>query len=321
MKLIKEFVADEKIEQNFLISNVTRGITTKGSSYYNVVLQDSSGTIDAKKWEINEGDELIFQPGNIVKVSGDVLNYRGSLQVRIGGGKLVEDKDIDPTHFVKSAPIKKSELEKEFFDYIRAIEDEDVRAIVEEVIKDNFISFSIYPAASKNHHDYASGLMHHTVSMLRLAKAMVELYPGLDKDYLYAGVILHDVGKTIELSGPIVARYTTPGKLLGHISITQAQIKQAADRLGIGGEIPVILQHLVLSHHGKMEFGSPVPPLTKEAEILSFIDNIDSRMNTIDKALEDVKEGEFTNRIFALEDRTFYKPLKNKGKFNENKDN
>lgn len=169
-------------------------------------------------------------------------------------------------------------------------------------------AFLLYPAATKNHHEYVSGLAYHVVSMLDLAKAIADFYPSLDKDLLYAGVILHDLGKVIELSGPISTSYTVEGNLLGHISIMVNEIGEAAKELGISGEEVVILQHMVLSHHGKPEWGSPKMPMVKEAEILHHIDNIDAKMNMLDRALERVKPGEFTERIFALDNRSFYKP-------------
>jgi len=308
MKLIKEFIENEKIKQNFLINNVTKGITTKGSSYYNVVLQDASGTIEGKKWEIVEGDEAVFKPGNIVEIEGDVLLYKGGNQLKILSGKLVDDREVDATMFVQSAPVPRSDLQKQLFEYIEKIEDVEIKLIVEEIIKNNYISFSNYPAASKNHHEYASGLIYHTVSMLKIANALCDIYPSVNRSLLYGGIILHDVGKTAELSGPIVPKYTTQGRLLGHISIIQAEIKKVSEKLAISSEVPILLQHMVLSHHGKYEFGSPVLPMIKEAELLTYIDNIDAKMNIMDKALANIEEGEFTTRQFALEDRCLYKP-------------
>lgn len=310
MKLIKDIQEKEKLKQNFLIKEVSTGVTTKGSPYYNVILQDSSGTVEGKKWDIKEGDELIFKAGRVVEVEADVLLYKGKYQLKITDGSYVDDKDIEVSDFVAGAPVERIQLQSELNDFIKLIENEEIKLIVEEMLKNNFLSFSIYPAASKNHHEYSSGLIHHTVSMLKVARSICDLYSTLDRDLLYSGVILHDMGKTQELSGPIAPQYTTEGKLIGHISICQAQIRIAADKLSIMSEIPTLLQHMVLSHHGKLEFGSPVLPLLKEAEILSFIDNIDARINSIDKALESVNEGEFTQRIFALENRMFYKPFK-----------
>ena len=141
MKLIKEFVENEKVKQCFLINNVTKGITTKGSAYFNVVLQDASGTIEGKKWEIVSGDEEVFKVGNIVEVEGDVLQYKGGNQLKILSGKLCDDSDLDVTMFVQSAPIPRSDLQKILFEYIEKISDVEVKLIVEEIIKNNYISF------------------------------------------------------------------------------------------------------------------------------------------------------------------------------------
>ena len=127
----------------------------------------------------------------------------------------------------------------------------------------------------------------------------------------FAGITLHDLGKTVELSGPVVPEYTIEGKLLGHISISQAMIKEMADKMNIEGEEVTLLQHIILSHHGKNEFGSPILPQIKEAEVIYLIDNMDARINMLDKALETVEPGGFSKRVFALENRAFYKPKMN----------
>lgn len=168
--------------------------------------------------------------------------------------------------------------------------------------------FFDYPAAVRHHHEFVSGLSFHVVSMLRLAKSIADLYPTVNRDLLYAGVILHDLGKVIELSGPISTTYTLEGNLIGHISIVVEEVSKMADELGIEGEEVVILKHVLLSHHGKGEWGSPKPPLVREAEILHQIDLMDATMNMMDKALRHTKPGEFTERVFGLDNRSFYNP-------------
>ena len=137
-----------------------------------------------------------------------------------------------------------------------------------------------------------------------------DIYTSLDQDLLISGIILHDIGKIQELSGPIAPVYTLEGNLLGHISIGAELVKRKADELGFKGEKVTLLIHMILSHHGAKEYGSPVLPMIKEAEILSLIDNIDARMNMFEKALAETEEGEYTKRIFALENRNIYKPKK-----------
>ena len=305
--MIKDLTQEQRIKDIFLVSSISKGITNKGTPYFSLVLQDSSGKIDAKKWDIVDGDEAIFKEGELVEVEADVLDYRGKFQLKIISGKNVDTKLIDPTLYVESAPVARKVLQDKLFQYIADIKDADYKRIVDAIVRENFMSLTIYPAASKHHHAYACGLLHHTVSMLDLAKSVGVLYPTLNMDLLYSGVILHDIGKLKELSGPVATRYTLEGKLLGHTSIAHGMVKEIAAKLDIGGEKLVLLEHMVLSHQGKLEFGAPMPPAIFEAEVLSMIDDLDAKINAITRALDSVKEGEFTPRIMALEDRSFYK--------------
>ena len=198
-------------------------------------------------------------------------------------------------------------LEEKFLGYIDAIEDADIKTIVTEIVDNHYNKLLLHPAAKTNHHEYAGGLLHHEVSMLDLAKSISSLYPTINKDLLYGGIILHDIGKTIELSGPIATEYTVQGKLIGHISILQSEIIDAAKKHNIAGEVVTLLQHMVLSHHGKLEYGSPVLPVILEAEVMYQIDNIDSKIVMINKALKDVEIGGNSARVMGLDGRSFYK--------------
>ncbi len=170
--------------------------------------------------------------------------------------------------------------------------------------------FLTYPAASSIHHNYTHGLLYHTVSMLSHGEYLANYYGDVDKELLYAATILHDVGKTVELEGPVVFKYSLEGKLIGHISIISGEIAQARSELNLNSEKIILLQHMILSHHGELDYGSPVMPLTKEAIILHAVDKIDSEINIVTKALDTVEEGNFTNKVFALDNRSFYKPKK-----------
>ena len=143
--------------------------------------------------------------------------------------------------------------------------------------------------------------------MCEVAEFCAKHYPFLNYDLLISGCLLHDIGKVIELSGPIATKYTEEGNLLGHLTIGMSIVKEVADRLNIKSEVPTLLEHMILSHHGKLEFGAAVLPLTPEALILSMIDDMDAKMMMLEKALKDVKEGEYSDRLFALDNRTFYK--------------
>lgn len=309
-KGILEHDVGESVEKFLLIKSSTKGTASNGKPFLTLILQDQSGEIEAKLWDASEDDEKNYCAEKIVKVSGDIQNYRGRNQLRLRQIRPSSPSDsVNLSDFLVTAPVSKEEMNSKLTQYIFEMKNPNIQRITRHLLKQHHQAFMEFPAATKNHHEFVSGLAYHVVSMLDLAKAIAGLYPSLDKDLLYAGIMLHDLGKVFELSGPISTTYTVEGNLLGHISIMVNEIGKAADELGIKGEEVLILQHLVLSHHGKAEWGSPKPPLIKEAEILHYIDNLDAKMNMMDRVLERVKPGEFTERVFALDNRSFYKPI------------
>ncbi|WP_174730580.1 3'-5' exoribonuclease YhaM [Mesobacillus harenae] len=309
-KGIINYEVGEQVEIFLLIKSSIKGIASNGKPFLSLVLQDQSGDIEAKLWDVSEGDETRYGPENIVKISGDIHNYRGRNQLKIRQLRPASASDsVKLSDFLETAPVSRDEMASKLTQYIFDMKNPNIQRITRHLLKKHQKEFMDYPAATKNHHEFVSGLAYHVVSMLDLAKSIAGLYPSLDKDLLYAGVILHDLGKVMELSGPVSTTYTIEGNLLGHITIMVNEIGKAADELGIGGEEVMVLQHLVLSHHGKAEWGSPKPPMIKEAEILHYIDNLDAKMNMLDRALSRVKPGEFSERVFALENRSFYKPV------------
>ena len=307
--MISEFEERDRIQGQFLVGNVTKGVNANGP-YLNVELRDASGSISAKKWEVVGQDENNFVAGNIVLVAGEVLKYKEALQLKILDAELVDPEDVDTAKFVKAPPIPKEEIVKRFNAYVDSIQNKDCRAILDYLIKRLSPNLFEYPAAVSVHHDYACGLLMHTISMADIGDFLAKYYSNIDRDMLITGILLHDMGKCIEFEGPAVYKYSLEGKLLGHISIMASEVRNATQQLGIKGETPLLLEHMVLSHHGQHEFGSPVLPLTKEALLLSLIDNLDSKMVCLDKNLENVEPGGFTQKIFPLDNRMFYKPKK-----------
>ena len=309
MKKLLDYKVGETFELFLLVKQATTGVTTQGSSFMTLILQDKSGDLDAKLWDTTEAHVKMYPPATIVKIGGDIHEYRGKNQLRIKSIRPAkEDEGISIADLVPSAAKSKEVLFEELMQYFFEMENPNIQRITRHLLKKHEAEFMTYPAATRNHHDYVSGLIDHVVSMLKLGKSIADLYPSLNKDLLYAGIILHDVGKVIELSGPVGTQYTVEGNLIGHISIMVNEISRAADELDITGEEVMLLQHMVLSHHGKEEWGSPKRPMLKEAEILHHIDNIDAKMNMLDRALGKTKPGEFSERIFPLDNRSFYKP-------------
>ncbi len=306
---ISSFVEGEKIQTSLLITQMNRGITNSGAPYLSFVLQDQSGSIDAKLWDAK--DELLsgVEAGKVVLVSAEVLKYRNALQLRIYSLTKLEDNQFDPSDYVMATDLSLEFMQKRIHETLLSMQDVVYRDVCTSIIEDLQEKLYSYPAAAKNHHDFVGGLATHMISMLDLGEAFCTLYPMLNRDLLLAGILLHDLGKIDELSGPILTEYTVEGKLVGHISIMQSKVAEKAKALGYqDSEQVTLMRHMILSHHGEYEFGSPVLPMVMEAEMLTFIDNVDARMNMFAKALESVKPGEWTPRIFPLENRSFYKP-------------
>lgn len=306
---IKDFETDMEVGMFFLLDNVVRGIASSGKPYLTLYLKDKTGSIDGKIWEVKDEDNENLQAGILVYVEGTVLDYRGKLQLKIKNYRLkTEDDEVHIQDYIQTAPVHKDVMIAELNSFLKEIDNKKLKAVTIELLNKYKKQFVTYPAAKSMHHDFYSGLIYHTTTMLKIAKSLVVIYPSLNKDLLYSGIILHDLGKTVELSGPIGTSYTLEGELLGHIVIMSDEVARTAEKLGVEGEEITLLRHIILSHHGKYEFGSPKLPMLKEAEIINFIDNIDARMMMFEKNLANVEPGSFSEKLYGLEGRHFYVP-------------
>lgn len=311
MKLVNQYQEKDKIKGQLLVASCLKGITNGGLSYLNLELRDNTGSIIAKKWDVKESDEETFIQGNVVEVEGEIILYKNVLQMKVTSARKIPQEEIDYSLFVKSSPFSEEELKKKFKYYYDSVSNKDCKEVLKRMINRIGPSLLTFPAAITIHHDYIRGLMTHITSMCDLAEFIASHYENVDKDLLITGVIIHDLGKTIEYEGPYIFKQTLEGKLVGHISIGMAILKEECENISFENpEIPILLEHMVLSHHGQYEYGSPVLPMTKEALILNLIDNLDSRIVAINKGLENVKEGEFSQKLFAFDNRSFYNPKK-----------
>lgn len=307
---IRDFKANTRVETLLLVGQVNAGVTNSGAPYLSISLRDNTGTIDGKLWDVKPDQQVIVSAGKVIEVMADVIMYRNNLQLKIMDVKAVDQDDLDMSQFIQGSPVPMERLRSIIYDAINNIDNFEVKAIVSALYNKYDKEIFSSPAAAKNHHEFYGGLATHIAGMLNMANTVCDLYPYLDRDMLCAGVLLHDIGKIKELGGVSVTEYTLEGKLLGHISISQTMVQETADELGIEGETVTLLRHMVLSHHGQYEYGSPVLPATLEAEALHYIDDFDARMTMIKKEIDKTKDGEFTGRIFSLENRMFYKPKK-----------
>lgn len=307
-KGIDQHQIGETVDLYLLVKHAKKGIASNGKPFLTLQLSDKTGEIEAKMWGVTPEDEAKYAAGTVAQISGDIQDFRGNRQLRLKTIRRAE-QETRPEDFMHAAPIAKDEMLEQVNQYLFDMSNAKLQRITRHLFKKHQQAFAVSPAATKNHHEFISGLLYHVLSMLQLAKGIADQYPSLNKDLLYAGVILHDMAKVRELSGPMATQYTLEGKLIGHISLMGSEIDEAAKELGIEGEEVLILQHLILSHHSKGEWGSPKPPMVREAEILHMIDNIDAKMDMMDRALDRTSPGEFTERIFAMDQRSFYKPI------------
>ena len=311
--MIKDFVDGDILERNeFLVISCTLQTTVSGSKYLSVILQDKTGKIEAKKWTVENQDLDTLKEGNIVSINGEINKYKGVLQAKIQDCFLVLPQNANLEDFIPQSSYSKLELEKEFNRLLDTIKDADYYLIVSKIYEDYHDKLFFFPAAVRNHHNYERGLMTHTISMAQISEFLCDHYKNLNHDLLLAGALLHDLGKIIEFNGPILTKYTDEGKLLGHISIGFSIVRQYAEKLNINKDKATLLEHMILSHHGKLEFGSPILPMTKEALLLSMIDDMDAKMELCTEVLKTVEKGEYSSRIFALDDRILFNPKDDK---------
>lgn len=306
--MIKDIVVDEYINgETYLVKDAKEFTLQSGTKLFNVTLQDNSGTIEAKTFNYNQRYIDAIKPGVIIKIYGKVKENKGKVFMDLDSYTLPSEDEYEMDNLIQVSPIDFNTLKEELKTYLDLIKDEDLHAITKKLIADNYKKYLDYPAASKNHHDFMHGLLHHSLSMCHLIDGIVLNYKELNRDLLISGALLHDLGKVVELSGIIATKYTLEGSLLGHLVIGVEMIDSASKELNINNEKVLLLKHMVASHHGKQEFGALVLPQTKEALILSMVDDMDAKMMSIDKAFENTENGSFSERIFPLDNRAFYK--------------
>ncbi len=298
------------VEGFALITQSEKKVTAKGKDYLDLTLSDSSGEISAKYWDYNEAVQGQFPAETLVKVRGTISQYNGADQFRVERiRKAVESDRVDMADFVRSAVYKGEYMYDRLAECVNAFEDADLKKLVLHMLESNKEQLLIWPAAYRLHHALRGGLLMHTLSIVRLCEGVCKVYPFADADLLIAGAILHDIAKLSEFAvgnSGIASGYTVEGNLIGHLVKGAMMIDEAAKKLGIPAEKSMLLQHMVLSHHGEPEFGAAVRPAFLEAELLSELDLMDARVYQIAEAVTPLQKGAFTNRLWALENRKMY---------------
>lgn len=315
-----ELKSQTEITDFFMVKSAGIKVGANKKQYFDVLLGDKTGEVNSKKWDIAEAEIPMLtamKEGDIIKVRAQVTDWQGQTQLRIGRIRPSNAEDnLDISDYIKAAP----EPSEEMFDYIYSVadgmEDQDLRRLCTGLLNENRERLLYYPAASKNHHAEYGGLLYHVKRMLMTGLRICEVYTNLNRDLLAAGVILHDIEKLNEILSNeygVSPGYSFEGQMLGHIVQGIKLLDRVCGELGIPQEKTLMLEHMILSHHYEPEFGSPKKPLFPEAEALHYLDILDARMFDMEDALNGVKAGEFSDRIWTLDNRRIYKPTETGG--------
>jgi 3'-5' exoribonuclease len=302
-----------KLFDSFFLVLLKQQRTTKTNKpYLNVILGDKTGQLEGRIWE--PGDPRIakdFERGDIVKARGSASRFDDRLQMKIDQLRVAQPGEADKSDLLPSTTYDVADLWKQLLGFVEGFTNADLKRLLTTLLEDPALAqaYREAPAAKQLHHAWLGGLLEHVISLCTLADRVAPHYPMLDRDLLMTGVILHDIGKVRELSWEIGFEYTVEGSLLGHIQIGAALAERTMDSLaGFPPKLKVLVLHMILSHHGKLEFGSPKLPMIPEALVLNFLDDLDAKMQSVqgefDKSIREGKgPDELTGKVWALDQR------------------
>jgi 3'-5' exoribonuclease len=280
---ISQFKPGQNLNDFFVLAEKAMSRKKDGAPYLNISLSDKTGRIRGVVWDNVEQIASASRSGDIVCVKGSVSEYKGGLQVVVRDLEPVEE-DLDPSDFLPATRRDTQKMYDRIKDLGRTINSEHLRGLIESFWQDDgFVErFKKAPAAKKMHHAYIGGLLEHSLSLGLLADKVAGHYSGLDRDLLIAGAILHDIGKVSEFTFNTSIDYSDQGRLLSHIVIGVEMLEEKIKHIpGFPGETALLLKHMLVSHHGSREMGSPEPPKTLEAVLLNYLDDIDAKINGI----------------------------------------
>lgn len=294
-RFISTLADGESIEEVYLLADKQLRSNRNAALYLLAELRDKSGMISARMWNVTEEQAAHVNPGDFVVVRGKVQLYQGALQMIISQIQSVPSERLDPNDFVKQSERDLGQLTARLRELVQSIDEPALRTLIDCFLIDEplMTAYTTAPAGMKAHHAYRGGLLEHVVNMLEIANRISDLLPGVDRNLLLAGIFLHDIGKTRELAFETGCSYTDEGQLLGHLTIgvemLAAKIAEAEKLTGetFPKELTLRLKHLILSHHGTYEFGSPKLPMTPEAIALHHIDNLDAKVHEFCRDIAD----------------------------------
>jgi 3'-5' exoribonuclease len=312
---VNQLANGDSVDEAFLVADKQLRANRQGNLYLHLELRDKTGTVGARLWNATEHLARLFEAGDYLHVKGKTQVFQGSLQIILTHLEVIPPTDIEPGEFLPQSTQNVTKLLARLREILLAMSNPHLRALVEcFLIDDVFVQkFTAAPAGIKNHHAYHGGLIEHVVSLLNVADRITDLYPEIDRDLLLTGIFLHDVGKIDELSYDHAFGYTDQGQLVGHlvmgVEILRDKVDHTAALTGdaFPPELLLRLKHMIVSHHGTHEFGSPKVPMTLEAIALHYLDNLDAKIHTFGREIREdpSKESSWTPYQQSLGRRLF----------------
>ena len=310
MEYIRDFQDGQRIIGHYLCKEKSMFRTKAGKNYLSLVLQDKTGTVTAKIWELNVqiGE---FAKGDFIKIDAQVNTFQGDLQLNIQRLRKSDEGEYDPADYSPASERDPDTMYQEVTQWIQKVSEPHLAQLSYHFYRDDeklAQRIRIHPAAKSVHHNFVGGFLEHVTSVTRLADFLAQSYHPVNRDLIITAALLHDIGKLWELNPMPAGDYSMEGQLLGHIMIGYDMVRDAIrDIADFPPELALQLEHIILSHHGELEFGSPKVPMTMEAMVIHLADNTDAKMKMVEEFLKnDQNSGEWTdyNRYLS---RTFYK--------------
>jgi len=292
---LKNIRQGDKVADSFLVIEKNMAFSQKGSPYLTVKLKDRTGEIESKVWENAVELDKIFKKGDIIFIEGRAASYKNSVQISISTIRKISREDIDPADYLPAVKTDVGEMFSALLGHIENVNDKFLKDLLNAFFQDRETAslFQRAPAAKGFHHIYLGGLLEHTLSVVRLLEKVSAHYPALDKDMLITGGILHDIGKIYEFSYNSLIDYSDEGRLIGHIVMGVEMLnKKIAGINNFPQQLALELRHIILSHHGEFEFGSPKRPKTLEALVVHYIDDLDAKFNAFQTFMNDASDND-----------------------------
>lgn len=292
-------------QQRLLIKSAEQKLTKTQKPYLKLLLVDATNELFANLWDVTAEQIATYQAGTVVLIDGEITSFNSKLQININQLTVATDQTLED--LIPTIPEDYQTVKADLIRYTEEITDPVYSLVVRTLLSNHDHEFLKWPAAVTVHHNFYHGLLFHTVSILRQLDHFSHQYPQLDRQLMFTGAILHDMGKTLELSGVLNTQYTTMGQLIGHISIIDGEINRIAEANQIPATDPhlLLLRHMVLSHHGKLEYGSPVEPRVLEAVLLHQADETDAQINTITKVLNHTDPQTWSEKLWTQNNHSF----------------